>query len=191
MKKRLVAIFDLDDTLSDTAQRRHLVEPAEGVKKNWDEFFKRAHLDEERPWMVGRALELAGLGVEIVIFTGRPENGRQESMAWLAERGIEPELARFRRFKDFRKTAKMKGDWLEELSAQEGVEIICAVDDEPTNLAAFAAAGIFVIDATQVEPAHALFELLKARLALGVEAAVKPAEDGAGPRAQGIGAGRA
>jgi hypothetical protein len=164
MKTRLVAVFDLDDTLSDTEHRRHLIEPPEGVKKNWEAFYKLAHKDEERSWMVARALELSGMGVEIVIFTGRPENGRRASLKWLAERGIEPTMARFRRFKDFRKTAKMKGDWMAELRAEEGVSVVCAVDDEATNLAAFAASGILAIDAQDMPTAQGQFEQLKESL---------------------------
>lgn len=164
MAKRLIAVFDMDDTLSDTAHRRHLVEPPEGVKKDWEGFYKLAHLDAERTWMIQSARELLSMGVEIAIFTGRPENGRRSSIKWLAEREIEPTISNFRRFRDFRKTAKMKGDWMAELLASEDVEVVCAVDDEPTNIAAFKAAGVCAIDATDEPAARTLFEQVKARV---------------------------
>lgn len=83
MNKKMVAIFDMDDTLSDTSHRRHLIETGAGVKKEWSKFFELCHEDTERSWMIERALELQKAGVLIAIFTGRPQSVAPATLSWL------------------------------------------------------------------------------------------------------------
>lgn len=158
-----VAIFDLDDTLTDTTHRKILVDPPPGTPKDWGAFFSRSALDPERPWMLARALELATLGAHIVVFTGRPEHCRADSLAWLEARGVSPVLARFRGARDFRKSAAMKGQWLDELLAG-GTRVLCAVDDEKTNLLLYSSRGLMSIDARDEASADGLFEAARAQL---------------------------
>lgn len=139
-------ILDVDDTLSDTAPRRHLIEPPEGVKKDWPAFYGQCHLDENRDWMLDLARRLAAAGAQIAVFTGRPLSQRRPTLDWLRARGIEPALARFRGDRDFRKSPAMKGLWLDEMIAA-GALPWAAVDDEPANLVAFAARGVLALDA--------------------------------------------
>ena len=139
-------ILDVDDTLSDTTARRYLVEPPEGVKKDWSTFYEQCHLDTERDWMVDFARQLSAAGAQIAVFTGRPHSQRGPTLDWLRVRGIEPSLARFRGPRNFKKSATMKGLWLDEMIAA-GVLPMAAVDDEAENLAAFAARGVLTVNA--------------------------------------------
>lgn len=113
--------------------------------------------------MVDLALRLRAAGAQIVVFTGRPLSQRRPTLDWLGARGIEPELARFRGDRDFRKSPAMKGLWLDEMIAA-GATPLAAVDDEPANVAAFAARGVLGIDATDRSGAEAALNSLIERL---------------------------
>lgn len=141
-----IAIFDFDDTLSDTTQRRSFIERPQGEKKDWPGFYAACAHDAEREAFVQMAREFSDHGIAIAIFTGRIGSCEADSRAWLSERGIEPIHMRFRPEKSFMKSHQLKSLWLGDLK-EKGAVIVCAIDDEDANIKAFADAGIVSIDA--------------------------------------------
>ncbi|MFE2385039.1 phosphatase domain-containing protein [Streptomyces misionensis] len=82
--ERPIAVFDLDNTLADTAHRQHFLRTR---PKDWDGFFAAAPADP--PLAEGVALAVrSARDCEIVYLTGRPERYRQDTLDWLAAHGL-------------------------------------------------------------------------------------------------------
>lgn len=82
--KAPLAVFDLDNTLADTAHRQHFLERR---PRDWDAFFAAAPQDPPLPEGVALALESAR-ECEVVYLTGRPERCRRDTLDWLAAHGL-------------------------------------------------------------------------------------------------------
>ncbi|WP_411147633.1 hypothetical protein [Streptomyces sp. A30] len=79
-----LAVFDLDNTLADTAHRQRFLETK---PRDWDGFFAAAPQDP--PIAEGIALVLqSARECEVVYLTGRPERCRRDTLAWLAAQGL-------------------------------------------------------------------------------------------------------
>ena len=160
---RKVAVFDMDDTLSDTTQRRHHLDVPKGEKKNWAAFYAACGADADQPHFVEMALSLSAAGVEIVVFSGRLESCRDDTASWLWARGIEPALMRFRPEKSFMKSHQLKGMWLDWL-VKSGAEVVMAIDDEEANIKMFSEAGLLTLDAKDVDSTKLKFEELMGKI---------------------------
>ncbi|MDT0399629.1 phosphatase domain-containing protein [Streptomyces edwardsiae] len=79
-----LAVFDVDNTLADTAHRQHFLERR---PRDWDGFFAAAPQDP--PLAEGIALvHERAKECEIVYLTGRPERCRRDTLDWLAARQL-------------------------------------------------------------------------------------------------------
>ncbi|KUO17480.1 phosphatase domain-containing protein [Streptomyces dysideae] len=82
--RRPLAVFDLDDTLADTAHRQRFLET---TPRDWDAFFAAAPQDPPVAEGIALALESAQ-ECEVVYLTGRPERCRRDTLDWLAAQGL-------------------------------------------------------------------------------------------------------
>lgn len=80
-----IVIFDIDGTLADVSERVHHVQ---GKRKNWDAFFAGMAQDDTIDSMVRLCNILYAAGVTIILCSGRPEEHRSETVAWLAQQGV-------------------------------------------------------------------------------------------------------
>lgn len=81
---RPLAVFDLDNTLADTAHRQRFLERK---PRDWDAFFAAAPQDP--PLVEGIALAVASAEeCEVMYLTGRPERCRRDTVDWLAAHGL-------------------------------------------------------------------------------------------------------
>ena len=112
-------VFDLDDTLTDTTHRRHILEAEhESEEAKWDAFFEAC--DKDIPNTV--LCELFAILVSydynrIEIWTGRSEKVREKTEAWLKEHfptSIHAGALRMRPDGDFREDTEIKGEWIEQ-----------------------------------------------------------------------------
>jgi hypothetical protein len=76
--------FDIDGVLADHGHRKHLVA---GFEKDWTAYDAAATLDEPIAAMVAVARSLAAHHA-IVYVTGRGENCRAATLAWLQQHGL-------------------------------------------------------------------------------------------------------
>ncbi|OIK04232.1 LNS2 domain-containing protein [Streptomyces monashensis] len=122
--RRPLAVFDLDNTLADTAHRQHFLA---GKPRNWDAFFAAAPQDP--PIAEGVALAVASASeCEVVYLTGRPERCRRDTLDWLAAQGL-PEGRVFMRGNADRRPARFtKLEILRRLA--QGREVRFLVDDD-------------------------------------------------------------
>jgi phosphoglycolate phosphatase-like HAD superfamily hydrolase len=145
-----LAVFDLDNTLADTAHRQHFLESR---PRNWDGFFSAAPQDPPIPQGVALAVESAE-ECEVVYLTGRPERCRRDTLEWLAAHGL-PEGRVFMRGNADRRPARYtKLEILRRLARTRAVRML--VDDDELVCEDAERAGFTVVRARWAAPSAEL-----------------------------------
>lgn len=121
MKKDAV-IIDIDGTLSHADHRLHFIE---NKPKDWDRFFEAMPHDEPQEWCV---FLLSHLDCTKILLTGRPEDYRAETEAWLAKHGVSYDLLYMRKSGDFRKDTIIKKEFYVD-KIKDHFEVKLVVDD--------------------------------------------------------------
>ena len=122
--KRPIAVFDLDNTLADTAHRQRFLERK---PRDWDAFFAAAPDDPPIPEGIALVLESAK-ECEIVYLTGRPERCRRDTLDWLTAQGLPDGRVHMRRNDDRRPARRTKLEILRSLARTRDVRML--VDDD-------------------------------------------------------------
>jgi hypothetical protein len=78
--KKGIIICDIDGTLADVTHRRHYVQ---GDKKDWKSFFAEIDKDILRADVADQVMKYEGEGYEIFLVSGRSEDYREVTEAWL------------------------------------------------------------------------------------------------------------
>ncbi|MBC7271911.1 MAG: hypothetical protein H5T76_24920 [Streptomyces sp.] len=144
--ERPVAVFDLDNTLADTAHRQRFLERR---PRDWDGFFAAAPDDPPLAEGVALALERAR-ECEVVYLTGRPERCRRDTVAWLAAHGLPTGRVYMRRDDDRRPARRTKLDVLRRLARTRDVRVL--VDDDELVCEDAERAGFTVVRARWATP---------------------------------------
>ncbi|MEU1708586.1 hypothetical protein ABZ478_25055 [Streptomyces sp. NPDC005706] len=147
---RPVAVFDLDNTLADTAHRQHFLE---GRPRDWDAFFAAAAADPPLAEGVTLALETAR-ECEIVYLTGRPERCRRDTLDWLAAHGLPEGRVHMRSNSDRRPARFTKLEILRRLAGDRRVRVL--VDDDELVCDDAERAGFTVVRARWADRSAAL-----------------------------------
>ncbi|WP_200308605.1 phosphatase domain-containing protein [Streptomyces adelaidensis] len=121
---RPLAVFDLDNTLADTAHRQRFLE---SKPRDWDGFFAAAPQDPPLAEGVALARESAG-ECEVVYLTGRPERCRRDTVDWLAAHGLPGGRIWMRRDHDRRPARRTKLEILHRLALTREIRVL--VDDD-------------------------------------------------------------
>jgi phosphoglycolate phosphatase-like HAD superfamily hydrolase len=119
-----LAVFDLDNTLADTAHRQRFLERR---PRDWDAFFAAAPHDPPLTEGVALVLEHAE-ECEVVYLTGRPERCRKDTAEWLAAQGLPEGRIWMRRDNDRRPARRTKLEILRGLVRNREVRVL--VDDD-------------------------------------------------------------
>jgi phosphoglycolate phosphatase-like HAD superfamily hydrolase len=143
-------VFDLDNTLADTAHRQHFLERR---PRDWDGFFAAAPADPPLAAGVALALEQAG-ECEIVYLTGRPERCRRATLDWLAAHGLPEGRVHMRGNADRRPARFTKLEILRRLARDREVRLL--VDDDELVCDDAERAGFTVLRARWAEHSAAL-----------------------------------
>ena len=122
--KRPIAVFDLDNTLADTAHRQRFLERK---PRDWDAFFAAAPNDPPIPEGIALVLESAK-ECEVVYLTGRPERCRRDTLDWLAAQGLPDGRVHMRRNDDRRPARRTKLEILRSLARTRDIRML--VDDD-------------------------------------------------------------
>lgn len=117
-------IFDLDGTLSDVEHRRHFIS---GEKKDWKSFNESCATDMPQEWCTKLLRQLAPF-YDIIITTGRSEEFRHITEAWIRKQGL-PIVGMFmRKDGDFRKDAIIKEE-IYKLCIEPIYKVAFCIDD--------------------------------------------------------------
>jgi FMN phosphatase YigB (HAD superfamily) len=147
---RPLAVFDLDNTLADTAHRQRFLERR---PKDWDAFFAAAPQDP--PLAQGVALlHRWARECEIVYLTGRPERCRRATLDWLAAHGLPEGRVHMRRDDDRRPARRAKLEVLRRLAGRREIRVL--VDDDELVCADAERAGFPVVRARWAAPSASL-----------------------------------
>lgn len=122
--KRPLAVFDLDNTLADTAHRQRFLECR---PRDWESFFAAAPKDPP----IAEGIRLArdsARECRIVYLTGRPERCRRETLDWLSAHGLPEGRVYMRRDDDRRPARRTKLEILRRLARDREIRIL--VDDD-------------------------------------------------------------
>ncbi|MER6266822.1 HAD family acid phosphatase [Streptomyces sp900105755] len=148
--KRPIAVFDIDNTLADTAHRQRFLERN---PRDWDAFFAAAPHDPAIP--EGIALAVASAEeCDIVYLTGRPERCRRDTLDWLAAHGLPEGRVHMRRNADRRPARQTKLEILRRLAERRSVRVL--VDDDELVCDAAERAGFTVVRARWADRSAAL-----------------------------------
>ncbi|MEU6372664.1 hypothetical protein [Streptomyces sp. NPDC046909] len=156
--RRPLAVFDLDNTLADTAHRQRFLEEK---PRDWDGFFAAAPADPPIPQGIALVLEHAR-ECEIVYLTGRPERCRRDTLDWLAAQGLPEGRVHMRRDAgragggrgDRRPARRTKLEILRRLGRTREIRVL--VDDDELVCQDAEQAGFTVVRARWTAPSAAL-----------------------------------
>ncbi|CAM5625960.1 hypothetical protein SALBM135S_09467 [Streptomyces alboniger] len=143
-------MFDLDNTLADTAHRQRYLERR---PRDWDAFFAAAPQDPPLAKGVALVLESAR-ACEVVYLTGRPERCRADTLAWLARQGLPEGRLWMRRDDDRRPARRTKPEILRKLARTREIRVF--VDDDELVCDEAERAGFTVVRARWADPSDEL-----------------------------------
>jgi hypothetical protein len=149
---RPVAVFDIDNTLADTAHRQRFLERK---PRDWEAFFAAAPQDPPLAEGIALALRTAE-ECELFYLTGRPARCRRDTLDWLAAQGLPEGRVSMRADGDRRPARVTKLELLRELAL--GREIRMLVDDDELVCQAAEQAGFTVVRARWTSPSAALMD---------------------------------
>jgi hypothetical protein len=109
MPMQEIAIFDIDGTLADISAREHHVRKR---PKNWKAFFAGMADDKAAASIVRLCNILYDAGVYIILCSGRNEEHRQQTEAWMAREGVKYHEIRLRSDGDMRSDVMAKREML-------------------------------------------------------------------------------
>lgn len=147
---RPLYIFDLDGTLADAEHRIHHIS---GAKKDWRAFFAACVDDAPIPGAIATMMALQRGGAECWIWTGRSNEVRRETVAWLAKHGVmlhtvwrrfgrAPERFLMREAGDHRPDHVIKGEWLSMLDPPEFNRLTAVFEDRARVVQMWRDAGV-------------------------------------------------
>ena len=104
-----IVIFDIDGTLADVSERIHHLKKK---PKDWNAFFGGMAQDKAVRSMVRLCNVLYASGIQILLCSGRIEEHRQETVQWLAQKGVNYHDLRLRKDRDRRSDSVIKREML-------------------------------------------------------------------------------
>lgn len=131
-------LFDLDGTLADCSHRLHHIKKD---PKDWTSFFAEVIKDEPITHVVELARALASTGTAIVYVSGRSDQCRLDTAAWLTMHSLPPGRLYMRKAGDHRNDDIVKPELLERVR-KDGFRPIMAFEDRARVVASLRANGV-------------------------------------------------
>lgn len=152
-----IYIFDLDGTVADPSHRLHYIQ---GGQPDWAAFYAACGADKPI-WPVIRTMQtLRRAGAEIWFWTGRSEECKGLTLAWLTQHRAldgrsfrwwpqQVERFRMRKVGDHRPDHELKNEWLSELEPPEFNRLVGVFEDRARVVEMWRAAGVHCFQVAQ------------------------------------------
>jgi uncharacterized HAD superfamily protein len=141
----MLICFDIDGTLADLSHRVHFWQQE---PKNWNMF--KSEMVNDAPIEQIRNIAVMMLhGHDVIICTGRSEDTREITEAWLTKHNINFEKMYMRAEKDFRGDDIVKLELLNQIVVDFGKKPDIVFDDRPRVVKMWRENGVFVADVYQ------------------------------------------
>lgn len=144
MTKLRAIIFDIDGTLADNAHRQQWVREK---PKNWNAYNKTMHLDKPINPVIDTLNILFDAGLTIILCSGRQDDKREVTEAWLNEHGVEHNILYMRKTNDHRDDCIVKKEMLDEIIKE--YEVIAVFDDRAKVVDMWRENGVYCFDCNQ------------------------------------------
>ena len=131
-------VFDIDGTLANINHRRHYVQYH---PKNWTAFNRSMHLDTPNHDIIWLLDLMRSNGSTILIASGRGEEQRDVTQAWLAAHHVHYTRLYMRPAKDYRRDDIIKSEILDQMRA-DGFDPTMAIDDRDQVVAMWRTRGL-------------------------------------------------
>lgn len=141
-----VVICDIDGTIADTSHRTHFVKKPEGEKKDWKGFFEAMDQDPVRENVRTMLIDYYNKGFTIVFMSGRPDNYKERTLAWLEKNKLTFAFTlMMRRAYDKREDTEVKKQMLNTyFTDKKNIHVV--IDDRPSVIRMWKEEGLDVID---------------------------------------------
>lgn len=116
-------ILDLDSTLANIDHRLKYIK---SDVKDWNSFYSQIPKDKVNKEIADITRLFNNNGYKILIFTGRPERTREDTVKWLSNYYIPFDVIFFRADGDHRPDYVIKQEMLKKVNKED---ILCAIDD--------------------------------------------------------------
>lgn len=138
---RPLYIFDLDGTLALTEHRQHLVQCE---KPDWRAFFAACVNDKPNMPAITTLMILLRAGADIEVWSGRSDEVREQTEAWLGQFGLGVLSApvRMRATGDFTPDDQLKKQWLDAMPIDDRLRLVAVFDDRDKVVAMWRASGV-------------------------------------------------
>lgn len=111
----MFVVFDLDGTLANTDHRSHyLTRP--NREKDWRGFFAACDQDTPHRHVIAIFRAMVAAGHDVEIWSGRSDEVRGKTEAWLRDHGLDGVPLRMRGEGDYTADEVLKRQWLDEAS---------------------------------------------------------------------------
>lgn len=130
---RPLYIFDLDGTLADISHRRNILNDDDPSK--WRRFYAACHLDKPNEKVLQTLFALSWSGADIWFFSGRSDEVRDKTEAWLAEHTpfmswqVSGPMLRMRPEGDYTADDDLKRQWYNEMLIDDRQRLVAVFDD--------------------------------------------------------------
>lgn len=131
-------IFDIDGTIADQSHRFHHIEKA---PKDWRSYFAACGDDAPIMHVIELARDLFSAGAAILYVSGRSDECRAETQAWLTRHRLPPGKLYMRKAGDHRNDDILKAELLAGIRS-EGYEPRMAFDDRNRVVESWRANGV-------------------------------------------------
>lgn len=141
-------IFDLDGTLAVIDHRRHLLAPKLTVEDVWRSFYSACDGDAPNHAVIATMEKLRQAGAEIWIFSGRSDEVRDKTIAWLAKHTsfsadeLEGPMLTMRRAGYWIKDDALKMEWYASMLHCDKERLVAVFDDRDRVVAMWRSLGV-------------------------------------------------
>lgn len=130
-----IYIFDIDGTLALIGHRLHLLDEKQDADR-WKRFYHKCDSDSPNKPVIRVMENLRIMGSEILFFTGRTDDVRDKTIAWLAEHTsfmthdlYQPGILTMSQVGDYTPDDQLKESWLNDMFLNDVSRIAGVFDD--------------------------------------------------------------